>query len=87
MSGTAKEVNICNHLIRLGDKVKVKYTEKGRTPYLMPLPVQLAGGTIEGEIIELWSPKLDNLLQARVSSGWCFHDQDEIIEYTSKVVG
>lgn len=74
MSGTAKEVNICGRLISLGDKVKVKYTGRGG----------MAGGTIEGEITELWSMKLDNYLQGRVSSGWCFHDNDEIVEYTPR---
>ena len=74
MAGTAKEVNICGRLIKLGDKVKVKYTGRGG----------MSGGTIEGEITELWSMELDNHLQGRVSSGWCFHDNDEIIEYTPK---
>ena len=74
MPGTAKEVNICGRLIRLGDKIKVKYTGKG----------YMAGGTIQGEIVELWSPELDNHLQGRVANGWCFHDGDEIIDYIPK---
>ena len=69
MAGTAKEVNICGRLIKLGDKVKVKY--KG-------------GGTMEGEVTELWDYENDKIVQARVKNGWCFHDYDEIIDYTPK---
>jgi len=43
----------------------------------------MKGGTIEGEITELWSPELDNHLQARVDSGWCFHDHDEIVTHNA----
>lgn len=64
--GTAKEITMCGRKIKLGDKLKVKYTEKGR----------FQGATIEGEVIELWD---EGHLQARLSNGWCFHDHDEII--------
>jgi len=69
--GTATEVEMCGATLRLGDHVKVRYTTGRR----------MKGGTIEGEITELWSPELDNHLQARVDSGWCFHDHDEIVTH------
>lgn len=68
--GTAKKVTICGHDLSLGDFVKVQYTT-GR---------EHKGATIEGKIIELWSPELDGFHQARVESGWCFHDYDRIID-------
>ena len=71
--GTATEVEMCGATLRLGDHVKVRYTTGRR----------MKGGTIEGEITELWSPELDNHLQARVDSGWCFHDHDEIVTHNA----
>ena len=65
--GTATEAQLCGRLVRLGDYVKVQYTS-GRC------------GTVEGEVIELWSPEIGGHLQGRVSNfGWCFHDQDKIL--------
>lgn len=67
--GTATEVKICGRTITLGDYVKVRYASGTWSK----------GATVEGKITELWSPKLDKHLQARVEHGWCFHDDDEII--------
>lgn len=69
MKGTAREVFICERTVKLGDHIKVRYTTRGR----------MAGGTIEGKVIELWSEEDDNHLQGRLESGWCFHDHDEIV--------
>lgn len=69
--GKAQEVKICGRTISLGDYVKVRYTAGER----------FKGGTIEGKIIELWSHEKNNHLQARVESGWCFHDYDEILSH------
>jgi len=69
--GTAKQITICGHDVKLGDKLKVKYTTGTR----------MRGGTIEGAVIELWSMETDNHLQGRLSCGWCFHDCDEIISH------
>jgi len=63
VSPPAKMIKMCGKTLCLGDRVVVKYR---------------CGGTIEGKIIELWSKELDNHLQARIDSGWCFHDHDEI---------
>jgi len=65
---------MCGTTLRLGDRVKVRYATGTWSN----------GGTIEGEITELWSPELDNHLQARVDCGWCFHDDDVIVEHESK---
>ena len=68
--GNAKEITICGKLIKLGDKLKVKYTSGDK----------FKGATIKGDVIELWDPELgSNCLQGRLSNGWCFHDNDEII--------
>jgi hypothetical protein len=72
--GTATEIRMCGKTLRLGDRVKVRYTTGTWSK----------GGTLEGEITELWSPELDNHWQARVDSGWCFHDYDEILEHHIK---
>jgi len=69
--GTAIMIKICGTTVCLGDKLTVVYTADG--PF--------HGSTIEGEVIELWSPELNNHLQCRLSCGWCFHDHDEIIEH------
>jgi len=71
MAGTAKQVNMCGKLIKLGDKLKVRYTGTG----------QFQGATIEGTVTELWSYEKDNHLQGRINNGWCFHDYDEIISH------
>ncbi len=72
MEGKSKTANICGKEIKLGDFVKVKYTSGN----------QFKGATIKGKIIELWTPEIDNgHLQARVSNGWCFHNNDEILEH------
>jgi len=66
--GTATEVRLCGHMVRLGDYVKVQYVS-GRC------------GTVDGEITELWGED-GGYPQGRVSNyGWCFHDQDEILEH------
>jgi len=62
--GTATEILMCGHDLRLGDYVQVEYRN---------------GGGIRGNIIEIWSPELDNHEQARLESGWCFHDYDTIV--------
>ncbi|KKK84036.1 hypothetical protein LCGC14_2787380 [marine sediment metagenome] len=66
--GTAKEIVICGRKIKLGDKLKVRYTG-GR----------FQDDTIQGEVIELWENKEGSRLQARLSNGWCFHDNDIIL--------
>jgi len=66
--GTATEVKLCGHMVRLGDYVKVRYSS-GRA------------GTIEGEVIELWGEE-GEYPQGRVSNfGRCFHAHDEILEH------
>ena len=67
MKGTATRTTICGREIKLGDWVRVHHTTGRR-------------GWIEGEIIEIWDLTTDGHHQARVSSGWCFHDNDEILE-------
>ena len=66
MKGTATEITICGKRIKLGDEVVVNYE---------------SGGSIKGEVIEIWSPTEDGHFQARVKSGWCFHDHDEIVQH------
>ena len=75
--GTAREVEMCGKTLRIGDYVKVRYT-KGTWS---------KGGTLQGVITELWSPKLDNHLQARVDDTWCFHDYDEILTHNAEGQG
>ena len=70
MEGKSISAHICGKDISLGDYVKVMYMTGKR----------LKGGTIEGNIVEIWTPENgEGLLQARVDSGWCFHDHDEIV--------
>jgi hypothetical protein len=70
--GLAKEITICGKLIKLGDNLKVRYTSGDK----------FTGATIEGSVTELWSPESgSNVLQGRLSNGWCFHDNDEIIKH------
>lgn len=71
--GTATEIKICGETVRIGDCLRVRYTTGQR----------MKGGTIEGKIVELWSLEKDNHLQGRLSCGWCFHDQDEILMHNS----
>ena len=67
-----KEITICGKSIKLGDFVKVRYTT-GKN---------FKDGTVEGKTTKLWSPDNgDSHLQARVENGWCFHDDDEILEH------
>jgi hypothetical protein len=68
-TGTATIINICNHELHIGDFVRVRYTT-GKT---------MKNGEIWGTVVELWSYENDHHLQARVDSGWCFHDHDEIL--------
>lgn len=68
-NGTALSTVICNRKISLGDWVRVRY---------------MTGGWVEGEIIELWEPPRDTTHQARVDSGWCFHQGDTIEEHQPK---
>lgn len=70
MKGEATEVEICGIIINLNDFVKVEYTTGTR----------MKGGTIEGRVTELWGPESGHL-QARVDSGWCFHDHDRILKH------
>ncbi len=72
--GTAKEIVICRRRIKLGDKLKVRYTGEGR----------FQDATIQGEVIELWENKEGSRLQARLCNGWCFHDNDIILKRESK---
>jgi len=64
--GLATEIRMCGYDLRLGDYVQVEYR---------------SGGGIRGKIIEIWSPELNSHEQARVESGWCFHDHDTIVVY------
>ena len=70
-AGTATEISMCGTVLRLGDYVRVQYATGER----------MRGAIISGTITELWSPEHNNHLQARVSSGWCFHDCDEILKH------
>jgi hypothetical protein len=67
--GKAEEIYMCGKLLSKGDFVKVMYTAGTWSK----------GGTISGNIVELWDEP--DILQARVSNGWCFHDYDEILEH------
>lgn len=67
--GTATEIMICGQVVKLGDHLKVRYLTGER----------MRGGTIEGEVVELWSDEKGAHLQGRLSSGWCFHDHDQIL--------
>lgn len=69
MQGTATEVKICGRTVKIGDRLTVRYTTVR----------EMNGGTIEGDVVELWSREKDDHLQGRLSCGWCFHDHDEII--------
>lgn len=70
MGGTSKEAVICGQKVSLGDYVEVEYTTGTWSK----------GGQIKGKITELWTPELDGgHLQARVESGWCFHNHDRIL--------
>jgi hypothetical protein len=66
--GTTKEITICGQDIKLGDFMKVRYSSGRR----------MKGALIEGTVTELWDK---GHVQARLSCGWCFHDNDEIIEH------
>ena len=75
MKGTSKECFICGRRVGLGDHVEVEYT----TGEMMK------GGRVKGVITEIWTPEKDGgYLQARVDSGWCFHDHDRILSHTVK---
>ena len=66
---------MCGATIRLGDVMEVEY-RTGR---------EMKGGRIKGEVIELWSPELnEGHLQGRLSCGWCFHDSDRIISHVKR---
>ena len=72
MEGKAIEIKMCGTTIRLGDEMVVQYTTGER----------MRGAEIKGIVTELWSPEVSNgHLQARLSCGWCFHDQDRIISH------
>jgi len=74
MTGTATEIKMCGRTIRLDDEMEVEYTTGER----------MKGGRIKGKVVELWSPEVSNgHLQARLSCGWCFHDQDRVISHSS----
>mgnify|MGYP001586204829 FL=1 len=76
MTGTATEIKMCGTTIRLGDEMEVEYTTGER----------MRGCRIKGKVVELWSPEVSNgHLQARLSCGWCFHDQDRILAHTPNV--
>lgn len=71
MKGTAQSTVICGEVVKIGDWLKVKYTEGG----------SMRGATIQGKVVEIWDPDIDGgHLQARLDCGWCFHDWDEIVE-------
>ena len=60
MTGKATEVKMCGATISLGDVMEVEY-RTGR---------EMKGGRIKGEVIELWSPELnEGHLQGRLSCG------------------
>lgn len=67
MSETTKKTQICGRIVYLGDYVEVDYR---------------SGGSIKGEIVEIWSLSEDDHLQAKVESGWCFHDWDKITKHS-----
>ncbi len=68
--GTSATIMICGARVALGDHLKVRYTSGTWSK----------GATIEGDVVELWSYEHDNHLQCQLSCGWCFHDNDEILE-------
>ncbi|KKK68978.1 hypothetical protein LCGC14_2938640 [marine sediment metagenome] len=82
MSGKAKTVKMCGETLGLGDYIVVVYEED-----------DICGGKrLTGYISEIWSPEMDNHLQARVGktpddkNGWCFHDKDHIENLIPAVV-
>lgn len=72
--GTASETTICGTKIGIGDFVMVRYRNGDWT----------ANAVISGRITEIWDPASDGHHQARVESGWCFHDKDEIVEHLAQ---
>ena len=68
MKGSAEQTQLCGKIVKLGDYVEVEYK---------------SGGSVKGEIIELWGLEEDDHLQGRVSVGWCFHDYDTITKHES----
>lgn len=59
--------------LSVGDRVKVRYTGKGR----------MQGGTITGTITKIWTPQEHGagMWQGQVDDGWCFHEVDDLVEH------
>jgi len=57
---------LCGKIIYVGDYVKVRYTS-GR---------EMKDGILTGVVTKIWP------FQAQVNDGWCFHNQDELLEHT-----
>ena len=58
----------CGKELNIGDYVKVEYTT-GK---------EMKGSRIWGKITKLWP---SHPYQAQLESGWCFHENDKIIEH------
>lgn len=71
------ELEICAHVVSIGDYVKVQYTSGDR----------FKGATLKGRITQLWSMQHgDRVKQAQLDSEWCFHEGDKIIEHIPQEV-
>lgn len=71
MKGKATTIFICGKQIKLGDYVKVECNAGTWSRH----------ATVQGKITELWDKKQCGVHQARVDNGWCFHDEDKILEH------
>ena len=66
--GLAREIEMCGKTIRLGDHMKVEYSDHT--------------GRIEGKVTEIWTTETgSHLSQVRLSNGWCFHEGDQVVEH------
>jgi len=76
--GTAKTVEMCGRRIKLGDRLRVRYTSGER----------MKGSIIEGAVVKLWDEHHPpgHFKQGLLSCGWAFHDWDEIVSITSREV-
>lgn len=77
-------MKICGHNVKVGDYVKVQYTT-GQT---------FKGRIIKGIITKLWDENSKDIevknpkgfKQGQVEHGWCFHEEDHILEHTASAL-
>jgi hypothetical protein len=73
-------MKMCGRELEIGDYVEVKLT--GR----------FSGTILKGTITKLWDTAGDDLphapkKQAQINGGWCFHEEDEIIQHVKAGTG